>query len=79
MATATLESAAVFAKSFPNSEIEKFLDSAHGGGVNQDILELCAGLSFLSYKTKQLSEYENDLKEWNLCKEKFPDLSVRFY
>lgn len=78
MAT-TLESAAVFAKSFPNSEIEKFLDSAHGGGVNQDILELCAGLSFLSYDTKQLSEYENDLKEWNLCKEKFPDLSVRFY
>jgi len=79
VASKTLESAAVLAKSFPNSEIEKFLDSAHGGGVNQDILELCAGLSFLSYKTKQLSEYENDLKEWNLCKEKFPDLSVRFY
>ncbi|OEU11220.1 hypothetical protein FRACYDRAFT_246333 [Fragilariopsis cylindrus CCMP1102] len=35
VASKTLESAAVFAKSFPNSEIEKFLDSAHGGGKGE--------------------------------------------
>lgn len=75
--TTTLESAAAFAKSFPNSEVETFLDS--GGCVNQDILELCAGLSFLTYDTTQLSEFEDSLKETDLCREKFPDLSVRFY